>query len=246
MAGGRFVYVAAPKKNDISQTDRGQWSDKKKNEALAYYVACGSLAETSRQCKVPYDTIKMWNRSDWWKERIRDIQAEDYDRLDAKLTKALEKALDQVMDRIEYGDEVYDSKSGGTIRVQAKLRDLNAAFNGLMDKRQLIRKQPTKIVEQQSTAHQLQNLAQQFAAFVSGKVVKETVDQLAFMDGDNVEQDADGVYRVIDNSVENDDAVHDQWQEGLQEGTSLGEEEQAQSSEGQSATECSESDRGEV
>jgi len=209
MAGGKFVYVAAPKKNDISQTDRGQWSDKKKNEALAYYVACGSLAETSRQCKVPYDTIKMWNRSDWWKERIRDIQAEDYDRLDAKLTKALEKALDQVMDRIEYGDEVYDSKSGGTIRVQAKLRDLNAAFNGLMDKRQLIRKQPTKIVEQQSTAHQLQNLAQQFAAFVSGKVVKETVDQLAFMDGDNVEQDADGVYRVVDNSVENDDGNQD-------------------------------------
>lgn len=205
MAQGRYVYVAGPKKNDISQDDRAQWSDKKKNEALAFYVANGSLAETSRQCAVPYRTLQMWKSQPWWKERITAIQNEDYDRLDAKLTKALDKALDKVMDRIENGDEVYDSRTGGTIRVGAKLRDLNAAFNGLMDKRQLVRKQPTKIVEQQSTATQLQNLAAQFAAFVSGKPIKETIDQVAFMDGDNVEQDEDGVYRVIDNTVGEED-----------------------------------------
>lgn len=244
MAQGKYVYVAGPKKNDISQSDRAQWSDKKKNEALAYYVACGSLAETSRHCAVPYDTVKMWNRQDWWKDRIRDIQNEDYARLDAKLTKALDKALDQVIDRVEYGDEVYDSRTGGTIRVQAKLRDLNSAFSSLMDKRQIIRKQPTKIVEQQSTANQLQNLAEQFAAFVSGKVVKETIDQVAYMDADNVQEDEDGVYRVVDTTAGENNAVHDQWQEGLQEGISVGEEEQAQPCEGSSATQCSESNGG--
>jgi hypothetical protein len=205
VAQGKRVYVAAPKKNDVSQEDRAQWSEKKKNEALAYFVACGSLAETSRQCVVPYDTVKYWSRSDWWKDRINDIRSEDYDRLDSKLTKALDKALDQVMDRIENGDEVFDSRTGGTIRVGAKLRDLNAAFNGLMDKRQLIRKQPTKIVEQQSTAHQLQNLANQFAAFVSGKPVKETIDQVAYMEGDLVEEGEDGIYHVVDNTVEIED-----------------------------------------
>ena len=207
MAGGKYVYVAAPKKNDISQDDRAQWSEKKKLEVLAFYVANGSVAETSRQCAVPYRTIMMWKSQDWWKDKVRDIQNEDYDRLDAKLTKALEKALDKVVDRIENGDEVYDSRTGGTIRVGAKLRDLNTAFNGLMDKRQLIRKQPTKIVEQQNTATQLQNLANQFAAFVSGKPVKETVDQLAYIDGENVEQDDDGTYRVIDNTVGDDDGL---------------------------------------
>jgi hypothetical protein len=205
VAQGKRVYVAAPKKNDVSQEDRAQWSEKKKNEALAYFVACGSLAETSRQCVVPYDTVKYWSRSDWWKDRINDIRSEDYNRLDSKLTKALDKALDQVMDRIENGDEVFDSRTGGTIRVGAKLRDLNAAFNGLMDKRQLIRKQPTKIVEQQSTAHQLQNLANQFAAFVSGKPVKETIDQVAYMEGDLVEEGEDGIYHVVDNTVEIED-----------------------------------------
>ena len=208
MAQGKMVYVSAPKKNDISQEDRVQWSEKKKLEVLAFYVANGSVAETSRQCAVPYRTIMMWKSQDWWKDKVRDIQNEDYDRLDSKLTKALEKALDKVMDRIENGDEVYDSRTGGTVRVGAKLRDLNAAFNGLMDKRQLIRKQPTKIIEQQSTATQLQNLANQFAAFVSGKPVKETIDQVAYMEGDLVEEGEDGVYHVVDNTIEeNTDAV---------------------------------------
>lgn len=212
MAGGKYVYVAAPKKNDISQSDRAQWSEKKKLETVAFYIANGSLAETSRQCAVPYRTVQMWRGQDWWKDSVRDFQNEDYDRLDAKLTKALEKALDQVMDRIENGDEVYDSRTGGTIRVQAKLRDLNTAFNGLMDKRQLVRKQPTKIIEQQSTATQLQNLAAQFAAFVSGKPIKETVDQLAHIDGETVEQDDDGTYRVIDNTIEETDAIPEERQ----------------------------------
>ena len=226
MAGGKYVYVKAPRKNDISQTDRGQWAEKKKLECLAYYVANGSLAETSRHCQVPYRTVAAWKAQDWWKDKVRDIQNEEYDKLDSKLTKALNKALDQVMDRIENGDEVFDSRTGGTVRVGAKLRDLNTAFNGLMDKRQLIRKQPTKIVEQQSTATQLTNLAAQFAAFVSGKPVKETVDQLAHIDGETVEQDEDGTYRVIDNTVEEDDAVYDEWEAGLQEGVELGEEEE--------------------
>ena len=225
MAQGKMVYVAAPKKNDISQSDRAQWSEKKKLEVLAYYVANGSVADTCRECRVPYRTIQMWKSQDWWKDKVRDIQNEEYDKLDSKLTKALDKALDQVMDRIENGDHVFDSRSGGTVRVAAKLRDLNTAFNSIMDKRQLIRKQPTKIVEQQSSATQLQNLANQFAAFVSGKPIKETIEQVAYMDGDNVEMDEDGVYRVVDNTVENEDAIYDEWEEGLQEGTSMGEEE---------------------
>jgi DNA polymerase III alpha subunit (gram-positive type) len=211
MMAGKYVYVKAPKRNDISQADsRGWWSEKKKNEALAFYVANGSLAETSRECQVPLPTLNKWKASDWWKDRIRDIQNEEYDKLDVKLSKALEKALDQVMDRIEHGDHIYDPRTGQIRQIPAKLRDVNHAFNSIMDKRQLIRKQPTKIVEQQNTAVQLANLAEQFAAFVSGKKVTEKVDELAieFIEGETVEQDEDGTYRVIDTGVD----------DGLEEG----------------------------
>jgi len=211
---GRYVYVKAPKRNDISQTDRGNWSEKKKNEALAFFVANGSITETSRAVQVPVSTLNKWKASDWWKDRIRDIQNEEYDKLDVKLSKALDKALDQVVNRIEHGDHIYDPRTGAIRQIPAKLRDVNNAFNSIMTNRQLIRKQPTKIVEQQSTAAQLTNLAAQFAAFVSGKPVEDNLKDvtLEFIEGETVEQDEDGTYRVIDNSVGDDDAIHDQRQ----------------------------------
>ena len=211
---GKYVYVKAPKRNDISQTDRGNWSEKKKNEALAFYVANGSIVETSKAVQVPVSTLNKWKASDWWKDRIRDIQNEEYDKLDVKLSKALDKALDQVMNRIENGDHIYDPRTGAIRQIPAKLRDVNNAFNSIMTNRQLIRKQPTKIVEQQSTAAQLSNLAAQFAAFVSGKPVQDNLKDvtLEFIEGETVEQDEDGTYRVIDNSVGDDDAIYDQRQ----------------------------------
>ena len=204
---GKYVYVKAPKRNDISQTDRGNWSEKKKNEALAFFVANGSVTETSKAVQVPVSTINKWKASDWWKDRIRDIQNEEYDKLDVKLSKALDKALDQVMNRIEHGDHIYDPRTGAIRQIPAKLRDVNNAFNSIMDKRQLIRKQPTKIVEQQNTAMQLANLANQFAAFVSGKKPTDNLKDvtLEFIEGETVEQDEDGTYRVIDTGDYNGD-----------------------------------------
>ena len=195
---GKWKYVAAPKRQDLTQTDRGTWAEKKKIEALTTYMGCGSHVLTAQQCNVPLETVKTWSKSDWWKDRVKELQSEDYDKLDSKLTKALDKALDQVMDRIENGDWMYDPKTGKVKQLPAKLRDLNSAFNSLMDKRQLIRRQPTKIIEQSNTAAQLQNLADQFAAFVTGKEKKDKFDDLIdqVIEGETVEEGEDGVYYV--------------------------------------------------
>lgn len=199
-AGGRWRYVAAPKRNDITQTDRGHWSEKKRLEVLTLYVATGSLTLAAQQANVPYETAKSWSNKDWWKEKVKEIQNEEYDKMDAKLSKVLDSALEKVMDRIENGEYIYDPKTGKTKLMPAKLRDLNVAFNSLMDKRQLIRKQPTKIVEQSSTAAQLQNLADQFAQFVTGKVKKDTFNDLVdkVIEGETVEQNEDGTWEIKD------------------------------------------------
>jgi len=74
------------------------------------------------------------------------------------------------------------------------MRDLNNAFNTILDKRQLIRRQPTKIVEQTNTAAQLQNLANQFASFVK-KTTQELPTQ-EFIEGETVIQNEDGTWEV--------------------------------------------------
>jgi glutaminase len=98
------------------------------------------------------------------------------------------------MDRIENGEFIYDQKTGQVIRTPAKLRDLNTAFNTLLDKRQLLRNKPTKIVEQQQTATQLQNLAEQFAKFVKNTAPKE----VEYIEGETVVQNEEGVWEVKD------------------------------------------------
>jgi hypothetical protein len=72
----------------------------------------------------------------------------------------------------------------------AKLRDVNHAFNSLVDKRQLIRKLPTKIVESSQTEQKLKQLAVQFAEFVNKN--KKEPEALT------LEQDVEGVYAVYD------------------------------------------------
>ena len=205
-AGGRYRYIAAPKRQDITQKDRHVWANKKREEALAIWLATGSIKEASVQTNVPLNTVASWHQSQWWKDRVKQIHQEADDRMDVKLTKAMDKALDGLLDRVQNGEMVYDPRTGKIRQVPAKLRDLNMAFTSIMDKRQLLRRQPTKIIEQTSTAQQLQQLADHFASFVNGKTKGETFDTLVdkIVEGETVEQGEDGVYYVKDTNDGNE------------------------------------------
>ena len=192
---GRYVWV---KEKKTKAHEPGHWSQRKRLEAVTTYLACGSPSLTATQINVPYETLQSWRKQDWWKEYTNELQNTDNDRLDSKLSKALDKAIEQINDRIENGDFVFDQKTGKVKQVPVKLRDLNSAMNTFIDKRQLLRKQPTKIIEQQTTQNQLQELAKQFAQFVTGKQTEEkevnTVQE--FIESDTVVQDDSGSYYV--------------------------------------------------
>ena len=188
---GRLVYV---KMNKTKAGQLGHWKEAKRIEAVTVYLSTGSLTETGRLLGIPYKTLEGWKSQDWWKELVEKMQAEDDQKLDAKTTKLIDKALEQLMDRIENGEHIYDQKTGKTKRMPAKLRDLNTAFTTILDKRQLLRNKPTKIVEQQSTAVQLQNLADSFAKFVN-KTTKELPTE-HYIEGDTVVQNDNGTYEI--------------------------------------------------
>lgn len=190
------MYV---KNNKTKAGQLGHWKEAKKIEAVTTYLSIGNLAETGRLLEIPYKTLEGWRYSDWWKELTAKIQAEGDQELDAKTSKIVDKALDQIMDRLENGDHIYDQKTGRIRRAPVKLRELNATFNTLLDKRQLLRNKPTKIVEQQNTATQLQNLANEFAKFVQKTVTQKP--EMPFIEGDTVIQQEDGSYAVADKNL---------------------------------------------
>lgn len=192
MARGKMVYVKAKPKTTAGVT--GHWSEKKKHEAVCLWSTGMTMAQVSIELGVPYETIKQWRTTAWWKDIHEELKTEDKQKLDAKLTKILDKTLESVMDRLENGEFVYDQKTGSLKRAPVKLRDATTAMNSVIDKRQLIRKEPTKITEQSNAAVQLANLAQQFASFVNNNTKQEKV--INFVDGETVEQNDDGTYSI--------------------------------------------------
>lgn len=185
------MYV---RENKTKAYQAGHWKEAKRIEVATLYLSTGSISETAKITGVPYHTIESWKRKDWWKELVKSIQDEEDQKLDSKTTKIVDKALEALLDRIENGEYVYDQKTGMAKRMPAKLRDLNTAFNTILDKRQLLRNKPTKIIEQHSTAAQLQNLAESFAKFVQKKT--EELPTQAYIEGDTVVQQDDGTYVI--------------------------------------------------
>ena len=188
---GKMIYV---RMNKTKAGEGGHWKEAKRIEAITTYLSTGNLTETGRMTGVPLKTLEQWKKSDWWKEMEKRIRSDEDQQMDAKLTKIIDRTLEKLVDSIENGEHIYDQRTGQVKRMPAKMRDLNNAFNTILDKRQLIRRQPTKIVEQTTTATQLQNLADQFANFVK-KTVQELPTQ-EFIENDTVIQNEEGVWEV--------------------------------------------------
>ena len=193
MAAGRMVYVKAKPKTSRMQT--GHWSEKKKYEACCLWSSGMKMSQVSVETGVPYETIKQWRASTWWADIHKELQSEDKQQLDARLTKILDKTLDSILDRLENGEFVYDQKTGSLKRSPVKLRDATVAMNTVMDKRQIIRREPTKIVESESTNQQLANLAKQFQEFVTGKKQEEK-DKPLYIEGETLQDNGDGTFSV--------------------------------------------------
>lgn len=191
-----YKYVKKRQKDSVEDTfnvpdKRVQWSNDKKQEAVDYFLSCGNKTQTALALRIPIQTINFWGQQDWWRDAIKEKKHENIDRTDAKITAILDLALAGVEDRIVNGETVYDPKTGKERVVPAKLRDLNTAFTTLLDKRQLLRKEPTKIVEQKTTADQLKNLAVQFEQFVTQRIAKDKLPDTELIEGDTVLQDPD-------------------------------------------------------
>jgi len=189
-----MVYVRAKGKTSANKT--GHWSDKIKLRAVELVMAGMTSREVSAELQVPMNTIIVWRGEKWFKETIKEIQDDDGYKLDHKITSIMHNSLDAIQDRLASGEFVRDEKTGKIVRVPVKLRDANTAFTTLMDKRQLIRKQPTKITDNQTVNQQLNLLANEFKKFL-GKPVNENVT-CNIIEGEHVIIGEDGIGEWIE------------------------------------------------
>lgn len=201
MAGYYKYFPVFKNKADNTRT---RWSEKKKMEAVATYVRTGNQDLTARLTGIPEPTIEYWRRQDWWNTALASIQAQEGAQLDRRMSRTLESAMEAIEDRLTNGDYILDSKTGRVIRIPPKMRETAQVVNILFDKRQLIRNQPTKITDnKQSQDELLKKIANNFEKLVLGRTPQE-------IEAEDVE--------IIE---ETNNAVHEEQEEGLQEGESI-------------------------
>lgn len=149
---------------------------------------------------VSYDLVREWKQQPWWKEMEAEIRTTQNIEMDTKLSKIVDKSLDATLDRIENGEHYIDNKTGDLKRRPVALRDVARVSVDMLSKRELIRGNATERKEstQMPIADQLALLAKEFAKW-----------QQKPQDVIDVE-----MVEVIE------DAVYDEREEGLQEGSS--------------------------
>ena len=106
----------------VAETNK-HWSDSQKIEAVQTFLMLGSIKLVHATVKIPEQTLFAWKRSEWWGELVKELQVQDNIILSNKLKKIVDKSHENVLDRLENGDFIYDQKAGKLIRKPVGIRE---------------------------------------------------------------------------------------------------------------------------
>lgn len=174
-------YVWIPKKRKETHIQRLNnpekvsqfYSDKVKLNAVATYINTGGNNRlTAELCGLDERRVRAWRTTSWWKEFEDELRNQELLDTNQKLKQVLDKSLNLVMDRLENGDTILDSKTGTLKKVPMKGRDIHRVSMETLDKRVLLEKlnmakQSQKVNETQKD--KLLKLAEEFAKIATNK-----------------------------------------------------------------------------
>jgi hypothetical protein len=176
---GRPTTAMARKKSvPVQGRVKGKQSwypEEKKMEAACAFAVCGNSRRVAEVTGIAEATIRAWKQTEWWYDLTQRIIKEEDEELDTKLTKLVNKAVETVNDRLENGDFIYDAKRGKMVRKPMTGKDTAIVTAITLDKRQLLRGQPTSRVEKVGSDERLLRLAEQFKQFNKAKTIEAEV-----------------------------------------------------------------------
>ena len=141
------------------------YSQDQKTDAATLYCVYGDLNEVCRFTDVPVNILRMWKEEPWWIEVQKQVFVEQNDRLSARISGVLDKAIDQIADRLDNGDTTYNPKTGEVTRKPVEAKVLASLFDTLSHQRRVTRGEPTAITAKLGTDNRLEKLEQAFIRF---------------------------------------------------------------------------------
>ena len=148
---------------------KGWWPEDKRIEAATLFAVMRNYKMVSKHTGIPETQLRKWKDELWWYEIIKKVRKEKNEVLDDKLSDALDKATDIVLDRFENGEVFMDRKTGEMYRLPVKVKDIAYMTSVMFDKRQIIRGEPTSRTESISNERKLEELKNTFEKLAKSK-----------------------------------------------------------------------------
>ena len=154
-----------------------QWSDGQKMEAIKHYLLLGNLAMTSRMLGIPEITLRVWKRTEWWKDAVEELKSQEKMELSSRLKKIVDASLTVVEDRLLNGDYQFDQKTGEVIRKPVNMKDAHKVAVDLQQRQDVLE----KTTQQESSGaenieNKLLSLAEKFAEMATKKIQQKQDD----------------------------------------------------------------------
>ena len=138
------------------------YTAEQKIQACTYYITTGSMSRVSKLTGIPAAVLHRWKSSAvWWEEALDEVKATKNEELEAILTHALHLASDEIVDRLQNGNEVF--VAGERTRVKIPARELSQLTNTIFEKRAMLRGDPSSIRQEKKV--DFSELIDQFKSF---------------------------------------------------------------------------------
>ena len=155
-----------------------------KTDACALYCVYGDVDQVSEMTGIDPKFLRQWKDEPWWNEIQKKVFVEQNEKLGSRISTVLDKSLLEIEERLQNGDYLWDVRKSKFVRKPIDTKVLSNLFNNLVNRRQLIRGEPTSITTKLAVDDRLRLLAEQFEKFASAKEVEQTTTK-EIEDGNN-------------------------------------------------------------
>jgi hypothetical protein len=152
-----------------------KYSRNQKARICAEWALCGDDQAVADKFGVKLMTLKAWKKQAWWKDQVQSMQNATGNKLIAKGHRAMDRALDELQDRLERGDRRVVVKGDQVLeyREPVKARDLSAIVNVLAQRSE----KAAELTSQAVQSYQLSDLQDSFREFAKSYRAKRVSDE---------------------------------------------------------------------
>ena len=120
------------------------YSEELRRQFISDYLLYPNLAEQCRKHEIPYQTALAWQKKAWWHSISEEILQNHKDELLAKQRRIIEKTYNELEERLENGDEHFNSEHGH-VRTKVKSNHLAVIADTTLKANQLLQGKATNI-----------------------------------------------------------------------------------------------------